>query len=95
VIIFGMPEQTNLKARLRGYEDALRQPSADQKIASVIDPSRQSDDRLPIRRTEVIEKERPKADAMRGPGSDRMSRSGRVLNRKNIKDKVVIADGYG
>jgi ribose transport system substrate-binding protein len=89
VIIFGMPEQTNLKARQRGYEDAFAShPQI--KIASVIDihgnPTIAFDKTM-----EVLEKGAPKADAFVCLEAIACPEVAEVLNRKNIKDKVVIA----
>jgi ribose transport system substrate-binding protein len=89
VVIFGMPEQANLKQRLHGYQDAFAShPQI--KIASVVDihgnPTIAFD-----KTTEIIEKKEPKVDAFVCLEAIACPEVAEVLDRKSVKDKVVIA----
>jgi ribose transport system substrate-binding protein len=88
VIVLSMPEQANLKDRLRGYQDALAlHPQI--KIVEVLDirgnPGTAFD-----KTTEIMEKRAAKVDAFACLEAVACPEVAEVLNRKKA-DKVVVA----
>ncbi len=89
VVVFSMPEQTNLKERLHGYQDAFATyPQI--KISSVVDirgnPTVAFDKTM-----EIIEKGKIKADAFVCLEAVACPEVADVLDRKHVKDKIVVA----
>ena len=89
VVVFTMPEQTNLSERLQGYRDAL-EGSPQIKIARVVDIK--GDPRIAFdTTTEVLGKEKDKIDAFVCLEAQSGPEVATVLNNYNIHNKVVIA----
>lgn len=89
VVVFTMPEQTNLSERLQGYRDAL-ESSPQIKIARVVDIK--GDPRIAFdTTTEVLGKEKDKVDAFVCLEAQSGPEVATVLNNYNIRNKVVIA----
>jgi ribose transport system substrate-binding protein len=87
VVVFTMPEQANLKDRLRGYTDTFAEhPQI--KIAEVIDIK--GDPRVAFDRTMEILDKNSKVDAFVGLESLSGPEIAAVLERKNITGKVVV-----
>ena len=89
VIVFSMPEQANLKERLHGYQDAFTAfPQI--KIVEVVDihgnPTVAFD-----KTTELIEKAKNVPDAFICLEAIACPEVADVLERKNVKGKVVVA----
>src|SRR5262245_49374892 len=89
VIVFTMPNQANLKERLDGYKSVLSShPQI--KIVEVIDVH--GDPRIAFDKTmEVIGKGTPKVDAFVCLEAQSAKEVAEVLNRKGVKDKIVVA----
>jgi ribose transport system substrate-binding protein len=89
VVVFTMPEQTNLAERLQGYRDAL-DSSSQVKIVRVVDIK--GDPRIAFdTTTEVLGKERDKVDAFVCLEAQSGQEVATVLNNYNVHNKVVIA----
>jgi len=89
VVIFSMPEQVNLRERLHGYQDAFAaHPQI--KIAEVVDihgnPPVAFD-----KTTEMVEKSKSVPDAFVCLEAIACPEVADVLDRKNVKGKVVVA----
>jgi ribose transport system substrate-binding protein len=89
VVVFTMPDQSNLQDRLRGYKDALaRTPEI--KITRVVDI--QGDPRIAFdTTTQIIGKERDKVDAFVCLEAQSGKEVAGVLNSYHVAGKVVIA----
>lgn len=89
VVVFSMPEQMNLNARLRGYQDAFA-GHPQMKIAEVVnvqgDPRKAFDTT-----TEIVEKRKNKVDGFVCLEASAGKEVAEVLDRNHIKDKPVIA----
>lgn len=89
VVVFTMPEQTNLAERLQGYRDAL-ESSPGIKIDRVVDIK--GDPRVAFdTTTAVLGKEKDKVQAFVCLEAQSGQEVATVLNNYNIHDKVVIA----
>lgn len=88
VVVFSMPEQANLKERLRGYQDALSShPQI--KITEVVDIK--GDPRIAFDKTmEILKKDASKVDAFVCLEAVACPEVGDVLER-NKTDKIVVA----
>ena len=88
VVVFTMPEQANLKERLRGYQDALAaHPQI--KITEVVDIK--GDPRIAFDKTmEILKKDAAKVDAFACLEAVACPEVGDVLER-NKTDKIVVA----
>src|SRR6266513_148230 len=89
VVVFTMPDQSNLQERLRGYREALaRTPGI--KITRVVDI--QGDPRIAFdTTTQIVGKERDKVDAFVCLEAQSGKEVAGVLNSYNVKGKTVIA----
>jgi ribose transport system substrate-binding protein len=89
VVVFSMPDQSNLQDRLRGYKDALvRTP--DIKITRVVDI--QGDPRIAFdTTTQIIGKERDKVDAFVCLEAQSGKEVAGVLESYHVTGKPVIA----
>ena len=89
VVVFTMPEQSNLQDRLRGYRDALdRSPGI--KITRVVDI--QGDPRIAFdTTTQIIGKEKDKVDAFVCLEAQSGKEVAGVLNSYHVTGKVVMA----
>jgi ribose transport system substrate-binding protein len=88
VVVFTIPGQANLRERWHGYEDALK-TSPGIKVVETVDIK--GDPRIAFdRTTEFIEKNRP-VDAFVCLEAQACAEVADVLDRKNVKGKVVIA----
>lgn len=89
VVVFTMPEQANLKERLRGYEDAIAaHPQI--KISRVVDIK--GDPRVAFDTTnQILGKERDKVNAFVCLEAQAGKEVASVLSSNRIKDKVIIA----
>ena len=89
VVVFTMPDQSNLQDRLRGYKDALaRTPEV--KITRVVDI--QGDPRIAFdTTTQIIGKERDKVDGFVCLEAQSGKEVAGVLNSYHVTGKVVIA----
>src|ERR1700724_427442 len=89
VVVFTMPEQSNMKDRLRGYKDALEK-SGNMKITRVVDI--QGDPRIAFdTTTQIIGKERDKVDAFVCLEAQSGKEVAGVLNSYHVTGKVVMA----
>jgi len=89
VVVFTMPEQTNLKERLRGYRDAL-ESHPQIKITQVVDIK--GDPRVAFdTTTQILGKEKGKVDAFVCLEAQAGKEVASVLSSNGVKDKVVIA----
>jgi ribose transport system substrate-binding protein len=89
VVVYTMPEQTNLAERLQGYRDALEN-SPGVKIDRVVDIK--GDPRVAFdTTTEVLGKEKDKIQAFVCLEAQSGPEVATVLNNYNIHDKVVVA----
>jgi ribose transport system substrate-binding protein len=89
VIVFTMPDQTNLQDRLRGYRAALDR-SAGIKITRVVDI--QGDPRIAFdTTTQMIGKEKDKVDAFVCLEAQSGKEVASVLNTYHVTGKVVMA----
>jgi ribose transport system substrate-binding protein len=88
VIVFSMPEQANLKDRLRGYQEAFAQ-HPQMKITEVVDIK--GDPRIAFDKTmEILKKDAAKVDAFACLEAVACPEVGDVLER-NKMSKVVVA----
>ncbi len=89
VVVFSMPEQSNLQERLRGYKDALdRSPGI--KISRVVDI--QGDPRIAFdTTTQIIGKEKDKVDAFVCLEAQSGKEVAGVLDSYHVTGKVVMA----
>jgi ribose transport system substrate-binding protein len=89
IVVFTMPDQSNLQDRLRGYKDALaRTPQI--KITRVVDI--QGDPRIAFdTATQIIGKERDKVDGFVCLEAQSGKEVAGVLNSYHVTGKVVIA----
>jgi ribose transport system substrate-binding protein len=89
VMVFSMPNQANLKERLDGYQSVFSShPQI--KIVEVVDIH--GDSRIAFDRTmQVIDKGNPKIEAFLCLEASSGKEVAEVLNRKNVKNKVVVA----
>jgi ribose transport system substrate-binding protein len=89
VLVFTMPTQANLKERLDGYQSVFAShPQI--KIVEVVDI--RGDSRVAFDKTmEVIDKGSPKVDAFVCLEASAGQEVAEVLNRKNVKDKIIVA----
>lgn len=89
VVVFTMPDQSNLQGRLRGYKDALaRTPEI--KITRVVDI--QGDPRIAFdTTTQIVGKERDKVDAFVCLEAQSGKEVAGVLNSYHVTGKTVIA----
>ena len=89
VVVFTMPEQTNLKERLQGYEDAL-QTSPGIKISRVVDIK--GDPRIAFdTASEILGKERTKVEGFVCLEALAGKEVATVLSNNGVKDKALIA----
>ncbi len=89
VVVFTMPDQPNLKDRLRGYKDALA-ASPSVKITRVVDI--QGDPRIAFdTTTAIVGKERDKVDAFVCLEAQSGKEVAGVLNSYHVTGKVVMA----
>ncbi len=89
VVVFSMPDQSNLQDRLRGYKDALAK-TPDIKITRVVDI--QGDPRIAFdTTTQILGKERDKVDAFVCLEAQSGKEVAGVLNSYHITGKVVMA----
>ncbi len=87
VVVFTMPEQANLKDRLRGYTDTFAEhPQI--KITEIVDIK--GDPRVAFDRTMDILDKNAKVDAFVGLESLSGPEIAAVLERKNMTGKVVV-----
>ncbi|HEX3319794.1 MAG TPA: substrate-binding domain-containing protein [Terriglobales bacterium] len=89
VVVFTIPEQTNMAERLRGYRDAL-ESHPQIKITQVVDIK--GDSRVAFdTTTQIIGKQKDKVDAFVCLEALAGKEVATVLSSNNVKDKVVIA----
>ena len=89
VVVFSMPDQSNLQERLRGYKDALARTPAI-KITRVVDI--QGDPRIAFdTTTQIVGKERDKVDAFVCLEAQSGKEVAGVLSSYHVTGKVVIA----
>lgn len=89
VVVFTMPDQSNLQERLRGYRDAL-ESTPQVKIAQVVDIK--GDPRIAFdSATQIVGKQRDKVDAFVCLEALAGKEVATVLSNNGIKGKVVIA----
>lgn len=89
VVVFTMPDQSNLQERLRGYKDALAK-TPDIKITRVVDI--QGDPRIAFdTSTQIIGKERDKVDAFVCLEAQSGKEVANVLDSYHITGKTVMA----
>jgi ribose transport system substrate-binding protein len=89
VVVFTMPDQSNLQDRLHGYKEALAH-TPDIKITRVVDI--QGDPRIAFdTATEIVGKERDKVDAFVCLEAQSGKEIAGVLNSYHITGKTVIA----
>jgi ribose transport system substrate-binding protein len=89
VVVFTMPEQTNMKDRLRGYKDALEK-AGNIKITRVVDI--QGDPRIAFdTTTQIIGKEKDKVDAFVCLEAQSGKEVAGVLNSYHVTGKAVMA----
>ncbi len=89
VVVFTMPDQSNLQDRLRGYKDALAK-TPDVKITRLVDI--QGDPRIAFdTTTQIIGKERDKVDAFVCLEAQSGKEIAGVLDSYHVTGKVVIA----
>ncbi len=89
VVVFTMPDQSNLQDRLRGYKEALAR-TPDIKITRVVDI--QGDPRIAFdTTTQIIGKERDKVDAFVCLEAQSGKEVAGVLSTYHVTGKVVMA----
>jgi len=89
VMFFTMPEQPNLKQRLNGYLDAFSS-SPNIHIAEIVDIK--GDARVAFDRTmDLVERGSHSVDAFLCLEASACPQVGEVLNRKYVKNKLVVA----
>lgn len=90
VVVYGMPEQANLKERLRGYQDALA-AHPQMKITQVVDIK--GDPRIAFDKTmEIVKKEASKVDAFACLEAVACPEIADVLDRNKLSKVVVAMD---
>jgi ribose transport system substrate-binding protein len=88
VVVFSMPDQSNLQERLRGYKEALAKTGI--KITRVVDI--QGDPRIAFdTTTQIVGKERDKVDAFVCLEAQSGKEVAGVLNSYHVTGKVVMA----
>src|SRR5580698_4330987 len=89
VVVFTMPDQSNLQDRLRGYKDALA-PTPGIKITRVVDI--QGDPRIAFdTTTQIVGKERDKVDAFVCLEAQSGKEIAGVLDSYHVSGKIVMA----
>lgn len=89
VVVFTMPDQSNLQDRLRGYKEALSR-TPDIKVTRVVDI--QGDPRIAFdTATEIVGKERDNVDAFVCLEAQSGKEVAGVLNSYHVTGKVVMA----
>src|SRR5579864_1733253 len=89
VVVFSMPDQSNLQDRLRGYREALAK-TPDIKITRVVDI--QGDPRIAFdTTTQIVGKERDKVDAFVCLEAQSGKEVAGVLNSYHVTGKTVMA----
>jgi ribose transport system substrate-binding protein len=89
VVVFTMPDQSNLQDRLRGYKDAIAN-KPDIKITRVVDI--QGDPRIAFdTTTQIVGKERDKVDAFVCLEAQSGKEVAGVLSSYHVTNKTVIA----
>jgi ribose transport system substrate-binding protein len=89
VVVFSMPDQSNLQERLRGYQEALAKTPGI-KITRVVDI--QGDPRIAFdTTTQIVGKERDKVDAFVCLEAQSGKEVAGVLNSYHVTGKVVVA----
>jgi ribose transport system substrate-binding protein len=89
VVVFSMPDQSNLQERLRGYKEALAK-TPEIKITRVVDI--QGDPRIAFdTATQIVGKERDKVDAFVCLEAQSGKEVAGVLNSYHVTGKIVIA----
>jgi len=89
VVVFTMPDQSNLQDRLRGYKDALAK-TPEIKVTRVVDI--QGDPRIAFdTATQIVGKERDKVDGFVCLEAQSGKEVAGVLNSYHVTGKVVIA----
>src|ERR1700736_4153586 len=89
VVVFSMPDQSNLQERLRGYKEALAKTPGI-KITRVVDI--QGDPRIAFdTTTQIVGKERDKVDAFVCLEAQSGKEVAGVLNSYHVTGKVVMA----
>jgi ribose transport system substrate-binding protein len=89
VVVFSMPDQSNLQERLRGYKEALAK-TPDIKITRVVDI--QGDPRIAFdTTTQIVGKERDKVDAFVCLEAQSGKEVAGVLSSYHVSGKVVMA----
>jgi ribose transport system substrate-binding protein len=89
VVVFSMPDQSNLQERLRGYKEALAKTPGI-KITRVVDI--QGDPRIAFdTATQIVGKERDKVDAFVCLEAQSGKEVAGVLNSYHVTGKVVVA----
>jgi ribose transport system substrate-binding protein len=89
VVVFSMPDQSNLQERLRGYKEALAKTPGI-KITRVVDI--QGDPRIAFdSATQIVGKERDKVDAFVCLEAQSGKEVAGVLNSYHVTGKVVMA----
>ena len=89
VVVFTMPDQSNLQERLRGYKDALTK-TPEIKITRLVDI--QGDPRIAFdTTTQIVGKERDKVDAFVCLEAQSGKEVAGVLNSYHVTGKTVIA----
>ncbi len=89
VVVFSMPDQSNLQERLRGYKEALAKTPGI-KITRVVDI--QGDPRIAFdTATQIVGKERDKVDAFVCLEAQSGKEVAGVLNSYHVTGKVVMA----
>src|ERR1700741_1592275 len=89
VVVFSMPDQSNLQDRLRGYKEALAR-TPDIKITRVVDI--QGDPRIAFdTTTQIVGKERDKVDGFVCLEAQSGKEVAGVLNSYHVTGKAVIA----
>ena len=89
VVVFTMPDQSNLQDRLRGYKEALSR-TPDIKVTRVVDI--QGDPRIAFdTATEIVGKERDKVDAFVCLEAQSGKEVAGVLSSYHVTGKVVMA----
>ena len=92
VVVFSMPDQSNLQDRLRGYKDALAK-TPDIKVTRVVDI--QGDPRIAFdTTTQIIGKERDKVDAFVCLEAQSGKEVAGVLNSYHVTGKGSDGDGH-
>jgi ribose transport system substrate-binding protein len=89
VVVFTMPEQTNLKERLNGYQSVLAE-HPQMKISEIVDIK--GDSGLAFDKTkELLDKNPAQVDAFVCLEATAAKDVALALSRKGVKDKIIIA----